>query len=125
MATTDQSYSRLLARGCLCGTDRPADCRLHPEGDNRGIAAWFKAGMPNGFPLAATCAVCDTGGLLYPNVALDDPDSGVDGHEHRPTLICPKCSSPAAERRLVDDAEQFGYSLNPRRVFALARRGGA
>jgi hypothetical protein len=58
--------------------------------------------------------------LLYPNVDLDDPDSGDDGHEHRPTLICPQCSSPAAERKLVDDAERFGYVLNSHRVFGVS-----
>lgn len=122
-ARTGRSYSRLLARGCLCGTDRPADCSLHPAGDNRGIAAWLKAGMPSGFPAAATCAICGASGLLYPNVRLDDPESGADGFEHRPTLICPRCSSPAAERRLVDDAERFGHSLNLRRVFPTGDRG--
>lgn len=124
-AQRNQSHSRLQARGCLCGTERPADCRLHPAGDNRGIAAWFKAGMPSGFPTVAMCAICGAGGLLYPDVDLDDPRSEADGIEHRPTLICPRCSSPAAERWLVNQAERFGYVLNPRRVFALATEESA
>lgn len=114
---TADTYARLVERGCTCGTDRSAECRLHPPGDNRGLAAWFRAGMPHGFPLTATCAVCGSGGLLYPDVDRDDPESGVDGFEHRPTLVCPACSAPAVERGLVTEAERFGYVLNTARVF--------
>lgn len=112
-------WEDLVARGCLCGTDdRAHECPLHTKpGDNRGIGAWFKAGMPLGFPMVdCTCSVCGTSGcLIYPNIEHDDPKrSG----ENRRTLICPSCSTPGAERALVADAEQFGYSLNPHRVFA-------
>lgn len=109
------AYEKLVVRGCLCGTDRVRDCPLHLAGDNRGIAAWFKAGMPHGFPYAAHCVICGAEGLMYPNVELDDPNrSG----EHRPTLACPGCSQPAAEAALVREALDFGYLLNDRRVFA-------
>jgi len=115
--SASEKWAQLVRRGCLCGSDRPADCTLHGPGDNRGIAAYFKAGMPRGFPVRdCTCAICGTGGcLLYPNIAIDDPER--DGKFH-PTLICPRCSSPAAERALVRDAETFGYALNAERVFA-------
>ena len=92
-----------------------ADCPLHVESsDNRGIAAWFKAGMPSGFPVVARCLLCGTDGLLYPNVELDDPNGS---GEFQPTLICPRCSAPAAERSLRAEAEAFGYELNDQSVF--------
>lgn len=108
------AYARLVERGCLCGTDAPADCTLHGPGDNRGIAAYFAAGQPRGFPLVARCSVCGAGGLLYPNIDIDDPKR--DG-AFRPTLVCPGCSVPAGERALRADAENFGYVLNERLVF--------
>jgi hypothetical protein len=111
------TYPELVARGCLCGTEQSAECPIHGVGDNRGIAAWFKAGMPQGFPLAATCALCGASGLMYPNVELDDP---ARSGGYRPTLVCPRCSTPATERALVRDAESFGYELNPARVFGAA-----
>jgi hypothetical protein len=50
------TYSELVERGCLCGTDRIAECPLHKgPGDLRGLAAYFKAGQPLGFPLSANC----------------------------------------------------------------------
>jgi hypothetical protein len=109
------TYAELVERGCLCGSDRPADCTVHGPRDLRGIAAFFKAGMPGGFPMEANCAICGAPGLLYPNIELDDPKrSG----ENRRTLVCPECSGPAAETALRADAQQFGYRLNERRVFA-------
>lgn len=111
-----QTYSKLVILGCLCGGERSSECPLHPPGDNRSLAAWFRAGMPNGFPLAAKCAACGAVGLMYPDTVLDAPEAA-GGHEHRPTLICPRCSSPAAERVLVAAAERFGYTLKPVRVF--------
>lgn len=111
------AYTDLVARGCLCGTDRTADCPLHGAGDNRGIAAFFRAGMPKAFPFDATCTVCGTPGLMYPDVVLDDPNSGFP--QHRPTLVCPHCSQPAAEHALVSEVLTAGlHQLNDRRVFA-------
>lgn len=116
------AYQKLVAKGCLCGTDRPADCPLHEPGDNRGIAAFYKAGLPLAFPLVARCHDCHTEGLMYPNIDLDDPKRDVDPTTSpKPTLICPRCSRRGGvglERALVDDAESFGYELNDRRVFA-------
>lgn len=109
------AYARLVEDGCLCGTDQCADCPLHDAHDLRGLAAFFKAGMPSAFPMPAYCAICRAPGLLYPNIELDDPKrSGED----RPTLVCPRCSKPAAESHLVADAQQFGHQLNDNRVFA-------
>jgi hypothetical protein len=113
-----EAWQALIERGCLCSGDTPHACALHGPRDNRGIAAWFKAGMPAGFPMKARCAICrNSDCLLYPNVELDDPQrSG----QSRPTLVCPTCSVPVVERALVADAEQFGYALNSRRIFGAA-----
>jgi hypothetical protein len=110
------AYLKLVERGCLCGTARIADCPVHTKpGDNRGIAAFFRAGMPGGFPMAATCAICGADGLMYPNVGIDDPNG--DG-QYKPTLVCPSCSQPAAERALVREVEASGrHQLNDARVF--------
>lgn len=110
------AYTDLVARGCLCGTDRPQDCPIHEAGDNRGIAAFFKAGMPAAFPLEATCSACKSDGLLYPNVDIDDPDRSGG---FKPTLVCPQCTSPAMERVLRADAVTFGHTLNDRMVFPI------
>lgn len=111
------AYTDLLAKGCLCGTDDVAKCPLHGPGDNRGIAAWFKAGMPSGFPMAATCSLCGSDSLMYPSVELDRGEVPA-GECPGPTLVCPSCSRPANEARLVADAEAAGYVLNAKRVFA-------
>lgn len=108
------AYAKLVERGCLCGTDRPADCSLHGPGDNRGIAAFYKAGMPNGFPMPANCALCGADGLMYPNIEIDDPEGS---GRYKPTLVCPCCSQPISESRLVAEAQEFGFALNDRRVF--------
>lgn len=108
------AYAQLVKRGCLCGTDDAVSCKVHPAGDNRGIAAWFKAGMPNGFPVECVCAICGTGALLYPNVELDDPEG--DGG-FLPTAVCPRCSRPSCEAALVSASRGRGYVLNARRVF--------
>lgn len=109
-----KTWADLASRGCLCGSDRPADCALHEPRDNRGLRAFFQAGQPLGFPAPATCTLCGTDGLLYPNIEIDDPKrSG----EYRPTLVCPRCSCPAAEATLVADTCDFGFELNPRRIF--------
>jgi hypothetical protein len=115
-------FATLVQRGCLCGSKRPADCPLHGPRDNRGLLAFFKAGQPGGFPMAARCALCGDDGLLYPNVEIDDPRrSG----EFRPTLICPRCSRPSSEQALRTDAEAFGYLLNDRCVFSGEHSGMA
>lgn len=112
--TATEVYAKLVERGCLCGTDRVADCQIHVGNDLRGIGAYFKAGQPNGFPMVARCSICRDEGLLYPNVEIDDPKrSG----EFRPTLICPRCSRPSHEDELRADAERFGYLLNERSIF--------
>lgn len=113
MSNRAAKLEALRAKGCVCGLgDR---CPVHSEpSDNRGLRAWFEAGMPLGFPMEATCSVCGAAGLLYPNVEIDDPNrSG----EYHPTLICPCCSKPPSERALREDAEQFGYELRPVSVF--------
>lgn len=120
MRFATDAYARLLERGCLCGGDDPASCPVHPEpGDNRGIAAYFKAGLPNGFPMVATCSICRAEGLMYPSVELDRGEVPA-GEAPGPTLICPRCSRPAHETRLRADAEQFGYDLNGETVFGGA-----
>jgi hypothetical protein len=113
------AYLKLVERGCLCGTDRIADCPVHAKpGDNRGLRAFFQAGMPGAFPSAATCSICGADGLMYPDVELDDPKGAPGPAKHRPTLICPSCSSPAAERALVREVEASGrHQLNGARVF--------
>jgi hypothetical protein len=118
------TFAQLVERGCLCGSDRVADCPLHRgPGDLRGIAAYFKAGMPKGFPMVAHCAICKTEGLMYPNIELDDAKREAIGDAKRgykPTLICPCCSTPAAERALRIEVEGVGYyDLNQRSVFGL------
>jgi hypothetical protein len=112
------TYAELVERGCLCGSDSPQDCSLHGPRDNRGLAAYFKAGMPRGFPLVATCTLCGDEGLLYPSVELDCGDVPA-GEAPGPTLICPRCSRPTLERALRAGAESFGYELNARTVFAM------
>lgn len=114
-------YAELVAKGCTCGND-PVTCPVHPEpSDARGLAAFYKAGMPLAFPLeGCVCSICSTAGcVMYPDVELDDP--GGKGIRHRPTLICPHCSSPAAERRLRAEVEETGrYVLNAASVFGVA-----
>lgn len=111
------TYTELRARGCTCGGETYTPCAVHGPGDNRGIAAWFRAGMPQGFPMTnCTCAICGSNGCcMYPDVDLDDKTKPF---VHTPTLICPRCSTPALEasRRAVSEAR--GYLLNDSRVFA-------
>lgn len=110
------AYLALRAKGCTCGDEEYTPCPVHTEpGDNRGIRAWFQTGLPGGFPSPATCMVCGADGLIYPNVEIDNPEGS---GEYKPTLICPRCSTPAAEARLVAEAER--YQLNDKRVFGLA-----
>lgn len=117
------AYAALVARGCLCRTAQVVSCPVHPDPrDNRGLRAYFEAGQPGGFPMVASCAICGTEGLLYPNVELDDP---ARSGEFRPTLICPRHSVPSHERALRADADQFGYELNEQRVFAQIGREAA
>ncbi|HLY83731.1 MAG TPA: hypothetical protein VKQ71_12130, partial [Acidimicrobiales bacterium] len=96
-----QAYADLVARGCTCGAEDYTPCPLHiGPSDNRGIRAFFEAGMPRGFPMKdCTCMVCKQGGcLIYPNIELDDPKrSGA----YRPTLVCSRCSVPSVEAALV------------------------
>lgn len=115
-------YAKLVERGCLCGSEDPAGCPLHEPRDNRGLRAFYEAGMPLGFPMDAWCAICGSEGLMYPNINIDDPGRNADPQHDSfgPTLACPRCSVPAVERALVADASQFGYELNDKRVFALA-----
>ena len=120
MATT---YAQLVEQGCLCGGESPAQCPTHKAGDNRGLRAFFEAGMPEAFPTACRCALCGAEGLLYPNVGLDSPPREAIGDAarlgHRPTVICPRCSSTGAERALVAEVEASGlHNLNDTRVFA-------
>lgn len=116
---TATTYEQLVERGCLCGTDRAQDCELHGPGDNRGIAAFYRAGMPLAFPSYANCMLCGAAGLMYPDVELDDPNHEPDGPtKHRPTLICPRCSTPRAEQALRSEVEVSGlHKLNGRSVF--------
>jgi hypothetical protein len=116
-------FADLAAQGCLCGTESPAGCPVHKAGDNRGLRAFFEAGMPKAFPTACRCALCGAEGLLYPNVGLDSPpreaigDATVSGY--KPTVICPRCSAPVLERALVAEVEASGlHDLNDSRVFA-------
>lgn len=115
-----EKWAQLVARGCKCGgIDNPADCALHHGSDMRGIAAYFAAGMPLGFPLLANCAICSADSLMYPSIPLDAGHL-LAGEAPPPTLVCPRCSAPAAERALREEAEAFGYVLNDRVVFGLA-----
>ena len=113
--TATAAYERLVAKGCLCGSERPADCSLHGPSDNRGLAAFFKAGMPLAFPFSANCSLCGREGLMYPNVALD---SGED-MTFRPTLVCPACSTRRSESAIRAEVEASGlHRLNAQRVFS-------
>lgn len=117
MSKAIEAYALLVERGCLCGTDRIAGCSIHPDAsDNRGIRAYFLAGQPNGFPMAATCSLCGDEGLLYPSVELDRGDVPA-GEAPGPTLICPRHSRPSMEIALRDGCEIAGYVLNARVVF--------
>lgn len=113
------TYAELEARGCLCGTaDRAAECPIHGPNDLRGLRAYYEAGMPLAFPATATCARCGAEGLMYPDVALDDP-STPGPPASRPTLVCPTCSTPQAEHVLILEVLASGlHKLNGRRVFA-------
>jgi hypothetical protein len=108
-------YAQLVERGCLCGTERPQDCPVHKKpGDNRGLAAFFAAGMPFAFPSKATCGTCGAEGLMYPNVQHAEPGD--------PTLICPNCSTRSAESLLRFRLELEGlHKLNGKSVFGTAR----
>lgn len=110
------SYDTLVAKGCICGSERPGPCPLHSApNDNRGIAAFLRAGMPLAFPMPATCARCGAEGLLYPNV---DPTAPRAAADYRPTLVCPRCSRPADEGALIAGVVTSGmHRLNTRRVF--------
>ena len=117
MSATDR-YRELLVRGCLCG--RAGACPIHKPGDNRGLAAYFRAGMPEAFPTPATCATCGANGLLYPNVSESQSPP-----RHHPTLICPHCSTPETEALMLATIHQDGYhQLNSARVFAAAASAG-
>lgn len=109
-----EKLQSLRERGCTCGLDDPR-CPIHEAGDNRGLRAWFEAGLPLGFPMQdCTCMVCGTGGsMIYPDVKLDK------GEGHAPTLICPRCSVPASEARLRREAVEFGYELKAVSVFGV------
>jgi hypothetical protein len=110
------TYATLVARGCLCGGDWPAECEIHGPGDLRGIGAFFRAGMPGAMPMGAQCAICGADSLLYPNVEIDHPNGS---GEFVRTLVCPNCSTPAAEDLIRGGIEALGVqSLNARRVFA-------
>lgn len=107
-------YARLVERGCLCGTDRPQDCTLHGPGDNRGLRAFFQAGMPLAFPSRMTCGKCGAEGLGYPELEADPPG--------QPTMICPNCSTRAAESLLRFRIDREGlHKLNGKSVLGTAR----
>ena len=115
------TYADLVARGCTCGTEA-RDCPLHKPGDNRGLAAWLRAGQPMGFPMEdCTCAVCGAGGsMIYPDWRLEE--SGKRGDkmpdvDHGPSLVCPRCSSRNVEAFLRYKAESLGHDLKPVGVF--------
>jgi len=73
------------------------------------------------FPVEdVTCGVCGHGGcLLYP---LPDKEEGAP-QKHRPSTICPNCSTAATEDFLRFAAERNGFSLNPVTVFDLRPTG--
>jgi hypothetical protein len=118
--TRIQKYEALVEKGCLCGTDRSWECKVHSKPtDNRGLRAFFEAGMPLGFPMVATCAICGDEGLMYPDIEAEDVTKEIGPAESRPpTLVCPRCSQPVCERRLRTEAVDFGYTLNSQVVFA-------
>jgi hypothetical protein len=119
------AYDALVEQGCLCGTDEVARCPIHTEPrDYRGIRAFFAAGMPNGFPMQSTCSICRSEGLMYPSVELDRGEVPA-GRAPGPTLICPNCSVPVLEERLVAQCEAAGYELNEQRVFVQIGREAA
>jgi hypothetical protein len=111
-----QAYAELVEQGCLCGTDRVANCQIHGRDDLRGLAAYLRAGSPRGFPLDVTCALCGAPSLMYPSVALDRGEIPADAAPP-PTTVCPRCSHPAAERALRREAVAYGYDLNDKMVF--------
>lgn len=76
-------------------------------------------GLFRDFPLEdCTCGVCGTGGcLLYP-----DPrprDEWGSATEHRPSLVCPKCSTRLSEEVMRACAIANGFALKPVTVFAV------
>jgi hypothetical protein len=95
--------------------------------DNRDIARWFTAPKddPNGFwhtwPMEdVTCAACGTGGcLMYPDPSKDDRAPEV----HRPSTVCPNCSTSGVESYLRFAAEHKGFTLKPISVFGVTRPG--
>jgi hypothetical protein len=118
------AWEALVAKGCTCGDEPYTPCPIHTEpGDNRGIRAWFLAGLPGGFPMVnVTCAVCGCADcLMYPSPEQDEWADEHDGEptKHFPSTVCPRCSTPGVERRLVAAVERQGlHKLNPTRVFA-------
>lgn len=122
------TYAELVGQGCLCGSEIPHDrCPIHTgQSDNRGIRAFFEAGMPQAFPSSCTCAVCGADSLMYPSVDLENGDVDVNapGYSYERTVICPNCSTPYLEARLRAKCEANGYGhgrLNSKRVFGTAK----
>jgi hypothetical protein len=114
-----KTYAELVERGCLCGTDRSFHCPLHGPGDNRGLAAFFRAGMPGAFPSSITCGRCGSEALMYPDWGEDEGAPA----QHRPTTVCPECSSPAVESWIRFKVEEQGvHQLNSSCVFTTATR---
>lgn len=72
-----------------------------------------------GFPIEdVRCGVCESARcLMYPDPGEDDGAP----QEHRPSTVCPRCSTPTVEAYLRHAAEHKGFRLKPVSVFGVTR----
>jgi hypothetical protein len=75
--------------------------------------------LREGFPVEdVTCGKCGaTGCLLYP----DPGDDTSAPQKHRPSTVCPKCSTPSVESYLRWAAHRKGFRLKEATVFGAHR----
>lgn len=115
------------ARRKSAGTDKPCPrCggEVRWATDYTELRNWIRAGgLLRAFPTEDVhCGVCtlagrESGGcLMYPDPHADTEDPG-EFMKHRPSTICPRCSSRTAESYLRFHAERQGFDLKPVTVF--------
>lgn len=104
-----------------CGRecDDLAKCICRRKPDYRALREHIRSGgIFHDFPMeGVTCGVCKTEGcLMYPDPGEDESAPAV----HRPSTVCPRCSSRPAETFLRARAEEQGFTLKPIGIFTTA-----